>query len=244
MPLSLNSVIHYTNHIDKLKGILSDKFRLFFCLETVTGQQVAFPMVSFCDIPFSQIKAHTESYGSYGIGLSREWANNNNLNPVLYVNHNSHLEQTLKRYQEKLMEESKTSGKVDLEMSQLNIQILAFVKSFKGIIDRGTGPIEIIFYNEKEWRYIPHRSEIQKIQSSFHLWGPNYMNHKDRANDSLKDLRLYFAIGDIEYIIVKCESEIHNIIDHLKLVFASEPIDKLELLITKIKVMAKIESEY
>jgi hypothetical protein len=46
-------------------------------------------MVSFCDIPLSQIGKHVKRYGSYGIGMSRQWVFRNALNPVLYFKETS-----------------------------------------------------------------------------------------------------------------------------------------------------------
>eukprot|EP01034_Spumella_vulgaris_P011525 gene11525-14663_t len=45
----------------------------------------AFPMVCFCDIPLSRIDEHVGFYGSYGLGLSREWGIRAGLNPVQYI---------------------------------------------------------------------------------------------------------------------------------------------------------------
>lgn len=33
---------------------------------------VSYPMVSFCDIPLTRIREHTDFYGSFGIGMTRE----------------------------------------------------------------------------------------------------------------------------------------------------------------------------
>lgn len=46
------------------------------------------PKISFCDIPEETINKYT-SYGKYCIGLSKEWARRNRLNPVLYIEKNS-----------------------------------------------------------------------------------------------------------------------------------------------------------
>lgn len=76
--LSANTLFHYTRSLDNLEGILTNEFSPRFCLEslsfhqTMPEREVAIPLVSFCDIPLSQIKSHVRLYGSYAIGLSKE----------------------------------------------------------------------------------------------------------------------------------------------------------------------------
>ncbi|MBC7750941.1 MAG: hypothetical protein H7Z73_04365 [Candidatus Saccharibacteria bacterium] len=77
MALSSNSIIHFTNEKDNLKNILEGNFKIHYCTESIkltSAKTTIFlsPMVSFCDIPLSEIKHHMESYGSYGIGLTKE----------------------------------------------------------------------------------------------------------------------------------------------------------------------------
>jgi hypothetical protein len=95
MGISTNAVIHFTNKIERLRGILTEGFKVKYCLEKnyVKGGQIsaAVPMVSFCDLPLSEIKNHILKYGSYGIGLKKSWALTNGLNPVLYIDRNSDL---------------------------------------------------------------------------------------------------------------------------------------------------------
>jgi len=42
-------------------------------------------MISFCDIPLSLAKKQMGSYGSYAIGMTKEWGIANKLNPVVYI---------------------------------------------------------------------------------------------------------------------------------------------------------------
>lgn len=87
MPLSSNSLIHFTKNKSTLCGILENDFKIKYCLETINAKRHqyigAVPMVSFCDIPLSEVKDHIKKYGAYGIGLSKQWGIKNGLNPVL-----------------------------------------------------------------------------------------------------------------------------------------------------------------
>jgi hypothetical protein len=77
-PISANTLFHFTGHLENLVSILTNEFRPHFCLEdfnTLTRRykheidlEKAVPMVSFCDIPLSQIAFHLSIYGDYGIG--------------------------------------------------------------------------------------------------------------------------------------------------------------------------------
>ncbi|WP_315057402.1 abortive infection system antitoxin AbiGi family protein, partial [Chryseobacterium indoltheticum] len=89
MGLSSNTIIHFTKNFTNLKGILANNFRISYCREKIISENkdidYLIPMVSFCDIPFSQILSHVNNYGSYGIGLKKKWAEEKGLNPVLYI---------------------------------------------------------------------------------------------------------------------------------------------------------------
>lgn len=43
------------------------------------------PMVCFCDIPLTRISNHLENYGSYGIGLRKNWGINKKISSLIYV---------------------------------------------------------------------------------------------------------------------------------------------------------------
>lgn len=93
MAISTNSIIHYTNSLDAIKGILKEGFRIKYCSEKIElgngSSNAAHPMISFCDIPLSDSIQHFDAYGRYGIGLSKKWAIENGVNPVLYIDKKS-----------------------------------------------------------------------------------------------------------------------------------------------------------
>ena len=92
--LSSSTLFHFTNTAEKLLGILENEFYPRYCLEewtvvklgTTEPHEIAIPMVCFCDLPLSKISEHLQFYGSYGIGLSKQWGVIKGINPVLYLN--------------------------------------------------------------------------------------------------------------------------------------------------------------
>ncbi len=83
-----NTLFHFTKR-DGLFGILAGNFLPRFSSEKVVGptleKEFAVPMVSFCDLRLSELPDHICKYGPYGLGMSKEWANTNGLNPVNYL---------------------------------------------------------------------------------------------------------------------------------------------------------------
>lgn len=121
MPLSSDSLFHYTyGGMPILTKILSEGFKVSYSFEypltyysnrgpsnslcvikpsyfnndgNAGLNYLYIPMVSFCDIPISNIKAHLDNYGykdgsivrAYAIGLTKSWGLKFDLNQVLYV---------------------------------------------------------------------------------------------------------------------------------------------------------------
>ena len=89
-----HTLFHFTKNIEFVKNILLDGFWPRYCLEDLSWyifeyDYVAFPMVCFCDIPLSRISEHVDFYGEFGVGVTKEWALANNLNPLSYLAKNS-----------------------------------------------------------------------------------------------------------------------------------------------------------
>ena len=97
--LSPYSIFHFTPSLDNLLGILKNTFYPRYCYDefdlidndTQSFIEDAIPMVCFCDIPLSQLMNHINTYGKYGLGMSKEWGIREGLNPVIYFNRNSYL---------------------------------------------------------------------------------------------------------------------------------------------------------
>ena len=86
--ISANTLFHFTSSLDNLTGILINDFYPRYCLEDFSDflehkYRIAIPMVSFCDIPLSQIHNHIKYYGGYALGLKKEWGRRNKISPII-----------------------------------------------------------------------------------------------------------------------------------------------------------------
>ncbi|MFU0923178.1 abortive infection system antitoxin AbiGi family protein [Kluyvera sichuanensis] len=74
------TLFHFTKSSDTLEIILKNGFWPRYCLEDIRWleftdvEYVSYPMVCFCDIPLSRISEHVSFYGSFGLGVSKDWA--------------------------------------------------------------------------------------------------------------------------------------------------------------------------
>lgn len=230
MALSSSSLIHLTNSRAALDGILSDNFRIKYCKEHIhwgkKSMMLYVPMVSFCDIPLSQIKDHLSRYGSYGIGLTREWAVRKGLNPVLYVQRSSNLahsyESAILHYEQDGVENDDA-----IEAFDKIADIARYTKNYEEILERkGESYGMYRFSDEREWRYVPG------IGSSCEMFyaGKNFDEEtRMAASESVKDYRLDFDADDIRYIIIDNESEIPSFVDSLRDLrrFSSREVERI-----------------
>lgn len=247
MPKSLypTTLFHFTKSLDVLMSILDGEyFKISFAREFVEGpstrRSFAVPMVSFCDIRLTQLEEHTNSYGSYGIGLTKEWADRKKMNPVIYMNKNNPsfdyynnslriLRKELKQSKEKLKREPKLSAKMKENYAKLKKHYyeirepLRYMKNYQGKLERkGKAPISnYIFANEREWRYLPdiidNGHEFSIVQTT------SIKDSKDEYNKKFEGVHLDFNHEDVKYIIVKNEKDIYQITDFLRRKYNDNP---------------------
>lgn len=250
MGLSSNSIIHFTRTKDNLKGILADNFHLNYCIEDVIlgnkNTTYIAPMVSFCDIPLSEIKNHIENYGSYGIGLSKEWAIKQRLNPVVYIEKNSFFSESLlelfrSTYDAQIHETKATHG----------LQVFSHIKNYENdLFRKGKEPkLNYRFSDEREWRYIPSYNDVFNDENErFVFPSKNEFQtpeQKAKYNDRIQHLKLTFEPNDIKYIIINDESEIREFVDYLRHVKGKTyTFDDVERLTTRIITTQQIYSDF
>lgn len=244
--LSANSLFHFTKNIDNLISILKTNFRPSYCSEKINfanRNRWQVPMVCFCDIPLSQIEEHISWYGKYAIGMTKEWAVKNNVNPVLYINDEVELGNKIKSNYDLLIEENNSVSRDNIRLIIDNLLYkYAYIKPYKGdAYDRTRGE-DIIkrFYDEREWRYIPIDREAKLFSFATGFFPGQY----EDLNKSVEKYSLNFEPQDINYIIVSKENEILDIKKQVEQIKGSFNREDVELLTTRIISMERIKEDF
>jgi hypothetical protein len=246
MPISTNSIIHYTDTFDKLDHILKEGLGIKYCVEKFTiegklGSEAAHPMISFCDIPLSQSYKHFDAYGRYGIGLTKDWANKMGINPVLYMESKSSISKTLGSL---LADRRNVSTNLTIMQKTNILKIKCFTKNYSGPLKRrNINEKNYRFYDEREWRLIPESDKLNGAPFSIAL--TNYSKDKEKHNKKIADIRFEFMPTDISYIIVDKTIEIPKIINILRVEYSSKcTAQDLDILFSKIASTEQILGDY
>lgn len=229
-----STLFHFTKQSEVFFKILSDmKFNPSLAREMIQGRgrggrrNFAIPMVSFCDIRLTQLDEHTTKYGSFGFGLTKSWAEVNNLHPVLYMSRESNLfslyNQRIRNIKDQLIplwnvrhsiekiEDIKRLESLKKEYSDL-YNLLRYMKNYKGKLIREGEKINenFIFADEKEWRYVPEPF-IGDMWPSLNLEKVKSKYEKAQLSKKFSDYSLSFSISDIKYLLVPDENYVSNL---------------------------------
>lgn len=231
--ISSKSLFHFTDSLSTLKKILKSQYFLVKECEEHHwgGYKFTVPMACFCDIPLSKISSHTDQYGCYGIGMSSEWANRMKLCSVMYVRSES----DLSKWVTKTLREITTHH--DCTISKEALYLLSRIKKYKGKVPNKKGNMAdkekcVTFYDEREWRFVPEKLTIQEIQ----------IGKKDDQFVIQERGKLPFELSDIEYIIVKSESDLKDIIKAINKLEEDE--ETLDMQKSKILTVQQIEQDF
>lgn len=245
MAISTNSIVHYTKNLENLLQILKTGFSMKYCREDFFWKEstlkYAYPMVCFCDIPLSEVKKHLDSYGHYGIGLKKDWAIKNGLNPVLYLEKQSSLSESLMQQIMRFHKNKKEVlinpeiKKIDEVWRQELITLCSYVKNYDGdlIIESETKK-DYRFYDEREWRFVPTAKQLKGNSRAINQ--SIYLANKEKFNSELNKVKLEFDLAsDISYIIVKEDDDISKTLDFITQNFKKQLLGSdIEILMTKI----------
>lgn len=236
MSISTNSIIHYTNSLDNLIGILQEGFKIKYCSERLNlgksrYSSAAHPMISFCDIPLSASIQHFEAYGKYGIGLSKKWAFEIGINPVLYIDENSLFAENL---YELIKERRNEKTNLTLKQKKEILHIKSYAKNYSGSFTRKNKIYKNYkFYDEREWRIVPDNNILGA--ALFSISSKAYKSNKEKYNSRISSIRLEFDAKDISYIIVERTDEIPDIIKIVRDCFGKRcTSEQLDILFSKI----------
>lgn len=273
------TLFHFTKDLNTLKKILKEGFRVTYCKEYFGDSFMGIPMVSFCDIPLSRTDQHTKDYGKYVIGLDKEMllANKNipYLNPVIYC-HSEILANSLNSYKKEFeriqaelaqsiqdtdypMVKMVRNGSVgaalgmlskSAQVKYLSNSLLGFTKPYSG---DGKNGKKIIFYNEREWRFVIPEGLGIEIEGKECKW-LNEKEYNEWRGDKNLPKKLFNAILPIgiEYVthlIVERESTIDLLINYIwesKYLLGQNVEDesKKRILISKITSFQRIRQDF
>lgn len=253
MGLSSNTITHFTS-FNSLIGILQSCFKIKYCSETIYGLykgkggsfKIAVPIVSFCDIPYSQILNHVGKYGSYGIGLSKKWAEENGLNPVLYLEKHSALTYNYGKTVSELFKEKKIS-ELGVEDKKI-MDIIRYMKNYQGDLTRSNGSVvkNYRFSDEREWRYVlpldsPHRMMGNLKNAPSHQAAQKV---KLEFSTKLDSERLLFTPNDINYLIIRYERQRNLILDKIEKIKEFQSDEVLKRLKSRIISVEQIKGDF
>jgi len=190
---------------------------------------------------------HIETYGKYGLGMTKEWGIRKGLNPVIYFNKNSSMANKLSVVTNGLVRDTGPT-------TQAFREIMAYIKPYEGILYIGDGydvvdAINVRFYDEHEWRYVPDRNVMSrnKIESSVPEAIYRQPGNLADANKKLEtdETRLSFDADDIKYIIIEEERQINEMIRKLRRIKGSRyDRDTVDRLASRIITVKQIENDF
>jgi hypothetical protein len=237
MAISSNTLFHFYNKFDYLIQSIEEGLWPRYCIEKKwNGKDLAIPMFSFCDIPLSQIKDHIDEnkgYGSYGIGVTKDFARENKITPVIYLYKGSLLINKISYYMSRFDTPSINSKKMDLEEF-----MLYYVKKVSGY-NQNT-ELKRKFYNEREWRFIPQITHNVHLEVLTGDYNKDDIINKYSIRTEKEKIKL--KPKDIVYIIVKNECEIKDLIKVLKKTYDNDSY--VEVLLTKILTVKQIMEDF
>ena len=244
-PINASSLLHFTNSMDALKGILEKGFRFSYCCEKVSttinmnelhpeganffrpsphiNSHIAIPMICFCDIPLTRAKSHSNLYGDFIVGVDKDMAITvfgDNINPVMY-----RTSQTIGLALHDLSVIKATIDNVDgcYNYKRSLNQLIGNTKPYNGTVNGK----DYCFYNEREWRILIPFDYSEDTKWYWNLSQEEFDAKKDEMNQILHSSKYTYRgltthiddedtlIQFITHIVVDTEANIPEIVEFI-----------------------------
>ncbi|ROV55425.1 abortive infection system antitoxin AbiGi family protein [Neisseria chenwenguii] len=182
---------------------------------------------------------HTDFYGKYGIGLTKEWGINQRLNPIWYISEKSGFSDTLWKNLFQggflaLLNLLCGSEKIDLN----TLPFLRFIKPLKGKMKKNGKLVQKDFDEECEWRYSPVSAD-QSFLSILSVLATQNQEELESNNQILKQkASLKFEPSDIKYIFVPEDKDIPYFISNINKIFRKRGYEDNEIYLLSSKVIS------
>lgn len=249
MALYPSILFHFTTK-ENLYHILSSTFKVSYARERIIGgkkvKEFAVPMVSFSDLRLSELKNNIGTYGKFGIGLTKDWAIDNGLNPVMYASQKSLFTENLMNGLEDIFslvnKSTDTTGTYETAYNN-TLNTLRYIKNYIGDLVRPDEKTkkDYVFANEREWRYVPPITE--PILPFISIGRIRTKEQKSQFNQKVSHLRLNFQPDNIQYLIVENDNDINDLIRHLRQVKNRFPPDTIDRLASRILTYEQIDKD-
>lgn len=182
-----------------------------YCIEDVNYlgigmDQIAYPMLCFCDINLHKIQGHMDFYGQYGIAFSKQWGIAKGIQPIQYVNPDS----VLRHDFTEAFQASMNGTSEDAAQNYLQSHMY-YLKPIQGTMQRDGKSVPKNFTDECEWRFIPNVSKYSLPQAIAQA----EIFSRQRLNETIKicqDCWLKFEAKDIRYIILQTRDEFEQVV--------------------------------
>lgn len=204
---------------------------------------------------------HPDFYGKYAIALSKRWGEQNQLQPIQYINMDSPLANDFS----KVFADAMSMDELPDSYSNDILNRLSFMKPLRGEMLRSYQkenekvPKSILFFknfhDEKEWRFVPSSEVLSAVKLERINANPSFKPLKDEVNKRLETeqyqrLWLGYNFDDIRYIIVPDSQARINVIKIIEAIpdgmFNDPEQVHLEkcVLISKIQVLDDIRKDW
>lgn len=239
-----HTLFHFTKSRETLKRIIQNGFWPRYCLEDVNWlgydgfRFIAYPIVCFCDIPLSRIQEHVDFYGEFGLGLTKEWAEANGLNPVLYVSSENNVSKSFRELNDhanNMKGEKQRASKITMRY------LCAYAKPTSGKMVIEGKPVQKEFYQESEWRFIPKCSEISEYLRQDEFDDTDKLSSANALTKVQCTIR--FTPKDIKYIFVKTDADIPDIINFIQTDLDTFPSADLKVLMSRVTSLESIAKD-